>query len=312
MMQAAHDQTTKTWDVLGIGSVAVDDLVYVDHYPPPDCKTEARSMRRQGGGLTATALVAAARLGARAAYMTVLGYDDLSRYSLQEMEREGVDCRPVVRREGARPYYAIIIVDQSTGGRNIFYTGEGVTEPAVEDVHEALIARCRVLFVDSYTAEAGLRAVQLAQAQRIPVVADIEVSSHPLALALAQRVDHLIVNREFAGQVTGEADPERMVRALSNPERACCVVTGGDQGCWYAERGGTVHYVPAFRVQVVDTTGCGDVFHGAYAARIAAGDSVADAIRVAAATAALKATQPGGRSGIPKLARVQEFLATGH
>jgi len=310
-MQATEEQAAKTWDVLGIGSVAVDDLVYVDHYPPPDCKMEARSMRRQGGGLTATALVAAARLGARAAYMTVLGYDELSRYSLQELEREGVDCTPVVRREGARPYYAIVIVDQSTGGRNIFYTGEGVTEPGVGDLDEALIGRCRVLFLDSYSSEAGLRAVAMAKAQYIPVVADIEISSHPLALALAQRVDHLIVNREFAGQVTDESDPERMVRALSGPERACCVVTGGDQGCWYAERGGAVHYFPAFRVPVVDTTGCGDVFHGAYAACIAAGKSVPEAIRVAAATAALKATQPGGRSGIPNLARVQEFLATG-
>jgi hypothetical protein len=87
------------------------------------------------------------------------------------------------------------------------------------------------------------------------------------------------------------------------------VVTGGDRGCWYAEGAGAVHHVPAFEVAVVDTTGCGDVFHGAYAACIARGEPVRQAIRVAAAAAALKATRPGGRAGIPTRPAVDAFLA---
>jgi sulfofructose kinase len=86
------------------------------------------------------------------------------------------------------------------------------------------------------------------------------------------------------------------------------VVTAGEQGCWYAERDGPVRHFPAYRVQVVDTTGCGDVFHGAYAACIARGESVERAIQVATATAGIKATHRGGRSGIPTRAAVEEFL----
>ena len=86
------------------------------------------------------------------------------------------------------------------------------------------------------------------------------------------------------------------------------MVTAGERGCWYAERDGEVLHVPAFRVQVVDTTGCGDVFHGAYAACLAWGYPVRRAIQVATAAAGLKATQPGGRSGIPDLPTVQRFL----
>src|SRR5689334_21953078 len=105
----------KLWDVLGFGAVTVDDLIYVDHYPMPDTKVSVVDKVRQGGGLAGTALVAAARLGARAAYAGILGDDDLSRYTLDEFAREGVDCSPVLRRPGAYPIHSIIIVDHSNG-----------------------------------------------------------------------------------------------------------------------------------------------------------------------------------------------------
>jgi sulfofructose kinase len=129
----------------------------------------------------------------------------------------------------------------------------------------------------------------------------------PGAEELLCEVDHLIVGIALAAQVTGETRPERMVRALSDG-RACCAITAGDRGCWYAERGAEVRHVPAHRVSVVDTTGCGDVFHGAYAACIAQGERVGRAIEVATAAAALKATVPGGRAGIPDRPTVERFL----
>jgi len=87
------------------------------------------------------------------------------------------------------------------------------------------------------------------------------------------------------------------------------VVTCGADGCWYLEPGSaTPRHQPAFTVKVVDTTGCGDVFHGAYATGLARGMPVAERIRFAAAAAALKATQTGGQAGIPSLAEVQSFL----
>jgi sulfofructose kinase len=110
--------------------------------------------------------------------------------------------------------------------------------------------------------------------------------------------------------MTGESDPAAMVRALYSSCHTACVVTVGDRGCWYISRrlGDEVHHTPAYRVKVVDTTGCGDVFHGAYAAGIAQGADVGRAILMAAAAAALKATQPGGRRGIPHRAALERFL----
>lgn len=296
------------WDVLGFGAVAVDDLIYVDQHPLPGSKMLVRDKQRQGGGLAGTALVAAARLGAKTAYCGVLGDDDLSRFTRRELEREGVDCAPILHDPAARPIHSIVIVDLSTGDRSILFSMAGVREPGPADITPELVARCRVVFVDHTLVETGARIIELAHAQGIPVVGDIEAVRHPRVLDLVHQIDHLIVGMHLAGQVTGEDEPAAMVRALSGPERACCVVTAGERGCWYTKGGGEVCHFPAFRVEVVDTTGCGDVFHGAYAACIAGGQSVRRAVQIATATAGIKATQPGGRGGIPDLPTVERFL----
>jgi sugar/nucleoside kinase (ribokinase family) len=88
----------------------------------------------------------------------------------------------------------------------------------------------------------------------------------------------------------------------------CSVVTAGDQGCWYALANGAVQHFPAFPIHAVDTTGCGDVFHGVYAAALSRGESIPHAIQLATAAAGLKATQPGGQPGIPSRATIDQFL----
>jgi sugar/nucleoside kinase (ribokinase family) len=253
--------------------------------------------------------VAAARLGARAAYGGLLGEDDLSAYTLREFEREGVDCSPVLRRPGARPIHSIIIVDAATGQRSILPSFVGVAWRAPGDIPDALVADARVLLIDHHACEANLKAAAIARRLGIPVVADIERDDDPLVAALLPLIDHLIVGARFASKITGRSEPADMAAALASPERACAAVTAGERGCWHAERGGPVRHVPAFAVDVVDTTGCGDVFHGAYAACLARALTVPEAIRVAAAAAALKATQPGGRLGIPTWTAMTQFLA---
>lgn len=297
------------WDLLGCGAVAVDDLLYVDRFPEPDTKMPVRSEQRQGGGLTATAMVAASRLGVRAAFMALLGDDELSRFSVSELEREGVDCSPIIYREGARPYHSRVVVDLSSGGRTIIYSAAGVAFPAPEDFVEELIGSCQVLFLDQAGAAAVPRATDLAKARGIPIVSDIERIFDHRTEALLERADHLIIGVGLGWQVTGRDDPHAIVAALARSDRACCAVTAGVRGCWYSEHGGRVQHFPAFSVRTVDTTGCGDVFHGAYAASIARGEAVGQAIRIATATAGLKATQPGGRAGIPDRATVDRFLA---
>src|SRR5436190_18268931 len=101
---------TTGWDILGLGSATVDDFYYVPHFPIPDTKVEILSSERQGGGLTATALVAATRLGVRCAYGGALGTDAISQWVEQDLEHEGIDVSLVTHHEDAHPIHAHVIV----------------------------------------------------------------------------------------------------------------------------------------------------------------------------------------------------------
>jgi sugar/nucleoside kinase (ribokinase family) len=301
--------TALALDVLGLGCTAIDDLLYVASYPPADTKTPIRRCERHGGGLTATALVAAARLGSRCAFAGVLGEDELSRFVESRFRQEGIDTQHVKRRAGARPVHAIIIVDESTKSRTILYDLEGAFGAEPDWPAEEVIRASRVLFVDHFGIEGMTRAARVARGAGIPVVADLESDEHPGFAGLLEIVDHLIVSGDFAARLTGELDPDRAARKLCRPGRRATVVTGGDRGCWYVgEAPAEARHQPAFAVDVVDTTGCGDVFHGAYASALARGLELDARIRFAAAAAALKATCRGGQAGIPKRPVVEEFL----
>ena len=150
------------WDVLGLGCVAVDDLLYIPAYPPPDSKVRVRRRERQGGGLTGTALVAAARLGARCAFAGVLGDDEDSRFVEDCFRRDGVDTSPVVRRRGARPIRSTILVDESRHTRTIFFDLAGSTGADPEAPPAEVIRAARVLFVDHYGVEGMTRAARIA------------------------------------------------------------------------------------------------------------------------------------------------------
>src|SRR5262249_33755902 len=112
----------KKWDILGLGIATVDDLLYVSSFPAPDTKTQILHSERHGGGLTATALVAAARLGARCGYAGVTGHDEFSMFIEQDLAREGIDTSLIVRRADAEPIHAVIIVDQTAHTRTILFT----------------------------------------------------------------------------------------------------------------------------------------------------------------------------------------------
>ncbi len=299
--------TSPHWDILGIGNAAVDELILLDSFPAPDSKMPVRGFQRQGGGLTATALVAAARLGANAAFCSLVGFDELSEFTLADLAAEGVDTAPCVRDEQGVPYHAFILVERAGQTRTILYQ-PGVVEPPVEAVTPGLISSTRVLFFDHHAPMSGAKAARLARERGIPVVADIESERVPNLDELLELPDHLILGLAFSRRVTGLAEPEEIARALFRPGRACAAVTAGARGCWFCLDGDVVQHQPAYPVEVVDTTGCGDVFHGAYAAALARGEEIPSAVRLASAAAALKATRAGGRAGIPSRAALEEFI----
>jgi sulfofructose kinase len=297
----------KIIDILGLGYTAVDDLLYVDAYPAADSKALVRRRDRQCGGLTATALVAAARLGCRCSYAGTLGDDEHSQFVEQRFGEEGIDTTRLRRKAGAGPVLSTIIVDQIRLTRTIFSDLAGMVGPDSTWPPEALIRAAKVLLVDHCGVEGMVRAARIAREAEMPVVADLEDTDDRMLPKLIDLANHLILPRGFALRLTGEKDPASAVRALWKSNRSAAVVTCGGEGSWFisGQEPGSVRHQPAMSVEVVDTTGCGDVFHGAYAAALVRGMDVSDAVRFATVTAGLKATRRGGQAGIPNLLEVE-------
>jgi sugar/nucleoside kinase (ribokinase family) len=221
-----------------------------------------------------------------------------------------IDLSRTEVREGAAPVHSYIIVDEGTKTRTILYTLDGVVGAPPAGPPERVVRGSRVVFVDHWGVEGMIRAATIARDAGIPVVGDLERESEPRFRELLSLVDHLIVSWDFARRLTGEARPEQAVLALFEERRNTVVVTVGAGGCYYATSAARrqVRHVPACSVDVVDTTGCGDVFHGAYAASLARGEPVEHRVAFATAAAALKATASGGQAGIPSRADVQALL----
>src|ERR1700677_3324177 len=109
------------YDVIGVGCATVDELLYVDAYPEPDAKTQIQRQERHCGGLTAVALIAAARFGARCSYAGTLGTDPQSAFIADSLSAEGIDLSLAPRREDASAIHSRIIVDTTNNTRNIFF-----------------------------------------------------------------------------------------------------------------------------------------------------------------------------------------------
>src|SRR5437879_995063 len=151
-----------TFDILGLGCVAIDDLVYVDAYPPADTKVQVRRRERQCGGLTATALVAAARLGSKCVYAGTLGEDELSQFVLDRLAAEGIDVDHAKRVAGARPIHSVVIIDESTRSRTVFFDLKDVLGAQPDWPDEHVIRSARVLYVDHFGVEGMIRAARIA------------------------------------------------------------------------------------------------------------------------------------------------------
>lgn len=295
--------------MLGLGAVAVDDVLYLDEFPHPDTKKPILGRERRAGGLTGTALVAARRMGRSCAYAGTLGDDELARFIIDCFEAEGVSVRHLTHRQGARPFHSTILVDMKAKTRTILFDKENVIGADPQNPPEEVIRSVRVLLVDYVGLPGMVRAAKIARAAGIPVVADLERDPGPLFGEILRLVDHLILPFEFARTIARADDGPAIVRGLWREDRAAVVITKSGEGSWYltAQEPGRVYHQPAFPVREVDTNGCGDVFHGVYAAGLSEEMAAAERIRFAAAVAAIKATHPGGQTGIPLRSEAEQF-----
>lgn len=294
----------RRFDVVGLGYCAVDYIGMVPEYPALDDKMQLTEFTRQGGGPTANAMATVARLGGRASFIGKVGDDDFGRFIVEQLGAYGVDTGPVVVEPGASSQFSFVVVDRDTAKRTIFWTPSGMRLGADEIRREDVVAG-RVLHIDNHHAQAALRAATWAHDSGMTVLMDAGTLREGTE-ELLEHTDVLIASTKFARQYTGTEDPERAAQ-LMFAGRRLSAVTLGDKGCYWVTSEG-MRYQPAFAVKAVDTTGAGDVFHGAFSFGLSQGWDFARTMGFASAVAALKCTRFGGRAGIPTMAETMAFL----
>lgn len=295
---------TGTHDITGLGFCSWDHVCAIPRVPV-DGKVEILRRINQGGGPAATATYAAQRLGARTAFVGVVGDDEAGRAILRELAGGGVSVSGMAIRTGRESAVTYCWAEQETGGRSIAWT-RGDAEPLRPDeVDPARIRASRALHLDGLQTAAAARAVELARAAGVIVCLDAGIVV-PGIDGLIARCDLVIASEFFAQRFCGCA-PEEALSNLRQRGPQVAVVTLGARGSVGVADGAVVR-MPAFAVPVVDSTGAGDVYHGAFLLRYLEGAPLAECMRFASAAAALKCGALGGRTGIPTRQRLEEFL----
>jgi sulfofructose kinase len=297
--------------VVGLGLATLDVLLRLRDMPTWEHGTRLSGFRFDGGGPVGTAIVAAAKLGTRAGFVGTAGRDDAADLKLKSMVECGVDLSHLVRRDGPEDQVVFVHVHAETGERVFAGMESWRRHPLrAEELDRAYITSADYLHVDGFHFEAALQAAKWMKDAGKTVVMDGGKTDRPVAdhqRELVRHVDVLITGEGFAKGLTGIADIRQAAQAILDIGPRIFVETVGDKGSYTTTKAEQFH-TPAFKVDVVDTTGAGDVFHGAYIVGLLHGWSVHQIAQFSAAVSAIKCTTLGGRAGIPGLGTTLDFL----
>ena len=294
------------FDVVGVGANSVDYVYRLPEFPHPD--TQAAKLRITHhavlcGGQTTTALCTCAAMGLRAKYIGATGGDANGELIRRELEARGVDAEHAHVRGGARNAYAVILVDERRGERVVLWQRDPTLTLKPGEIDASVVAQSRLIHVDDVDEDAAISAASIGRSVGIPVTSDIErVTERTEELVAAVTIP--IFAEHVIEALTGERDFERGLRKVgAQYGRDLICVTLGARGAMLLEDD-QLHYAPGLPVEVVDTTGAGDVFRGAFIFAFLRGDAPADILRFANTAAALSCTRLGAIDGIPAMEEV--------
>jgi len=298
------------FDVVGVGLNATDTLLMVPHFPAYAGKVPFEEEVVSPGGQVASALVACARLGLRAKYIGAIGDDERGRIQMDSLRGTGIDLEHVQIRTGCPNQSAYIIIDRSTGERTVLWRRPDCLRISPEEIAPEQIACARLLHIDGHDTPAVAHAAAIARRHSIPVTVDVDTIYSGFDRVLPN-VDYLVASSEFPSNWTGRRDPFEALEALQTEYgMKVAAMTLGAHGS-LARVDGRFVYSPGFVVNCVDTTGAGDVFHGAFCYAVLQGMAMPEALEFSNAMAALNCTALGARGGIRGLGEVRELVANG-
>jgi len=293
-------------DLVGVGLNATDTLIPLANYPARGSKMEYSEASVMPGGQVATTVVACQTWGLKTRYVGKLGDDDAARLHREAFDRAGVEARLITVAGAASPQ-SLILVDGG-GERTVLCRRDERLTLQPEELNRAWIENARALHVDGHDTAAATLAAGWARAAGIPVVADLD-ELYPGVDELIERIDYLIVSRDFPCRLMGDNDLERALRRMQ--KRYGCrlaAATLGEGGvlAWDGQR---LRHSAAYCVPVADTTGAGDIFHAGFIYGLLQGWPLERQLDFSCAAAALNCTAAGARGGIRTVAAVEGLMA---
>jgi sulfofructose kinase len=295
-------------DLVGVGLNATDTMIRLPHYPALGSKIEFRSADVLPGGQVATAVAACAQWGLRTRYVGKVGDDSAAAIHRAEFGRLGVEAH-LVTAAGCASQQAVILVDDA-GERTVLWKRDNGLTLQPDELQREWISGARALHVDGHDTAAAVVAAGWARAAGIPVIADLD-DLYPGVEALLGKIDYLITSRDIPGRLTGDSDLRKSLPAVRS--RYGCRLTAatlGHEGV-LAWDGSHFHYAAAFRVQSLDTTGAGDIFHAGFIYGLLRDWPLPRQLDFACAAAALNCTAAGARGGIQALEDIEKLIGAG-
>lgn len=293
--------------LISVGHAALDRIYRINAFPPEPTKVRALESIEIGGGMAANAAVAIARLGGKAELWSRIGDDNSGAIVRAGLKAEKVDIRALQEYDDARTSTSAIIVD-GRGERLIVGMRDTAIPSSTASLPMERIKEADAVLADLRWLEATRTVFTRARAEGVPTILDADLGAREALSDILRVTDYAVFSapalREFAH---GSTEEQRLADILTRGPKHAGVTLGAEGYAW-AEMGRHGRQ-PGFAVDVVDTTGAGDAFHGAFALCIAEGMSIEDAARLACAVAALKCTRLGGRGGLPTRKEVEAFLA---
>lgn len=298
------------FDVVGFGLNAVDHLCFVPEFPTQGTKPRVSRFIRTPGGQAASAMVFCSRMGVSAKYVGKVGGDEIGRFSLDSIESDGVDVTDVVTVPGVTNQLAMIVVDERDGERTILWHRPPELETLPEELTAEKVAAGRILLIDGHDTAGAARAADIAHENGVLVVLDAESVKEGTADVVA-RTDVLLAAHEFPRRFTGEPNIDIAFDMLRQAGPRVVGMTLGSLGSLVMGADGSVVSSPAYDIDVVDTTGAGDTFHGAFVYGLLQGWKAERVLDFSNAAAALCCAAPGARGGARSLEDVEELMARG-
>ncbi len=293
--------------VVGIGANVYDTLITVPYYPKEDTKLRVTGILESGGGPCGTGLVAAAKLGAEAAYIGAIAKDGGGEFLLGDMKRFGVSTEFVDVVEGKSSFSSYIVLSEEAATRTCVFNKENLPSFVIDEKKAEAIRNAEVLMVDGNDLENAIEGAKIAKENGTKVLYDAGGLYEGIE-GLIPYADILIPSEEFALAYTKAETAEDAIKILYekySPE--VVVITQGVKGGIIYD-GEEIKSYPSFKVDAVDSNGAGDVFHGAFAFSVVCGYDYYDACVFSSAVSALKCTRLGARDGVPTFDEAIKFL----